>query len=121
MLQHLKEAFVARFPDAQSGTKLCATNGEHMACTSFPQAFNLGTGQGSSVLEVIAAFEKASGIKIPFKVVQRRQGDVDQLFAVPTRAEEELGWKAEKSLLDMCKDMWNWQKKNPHGFSGTAN
>lgn len=85
------------------------------------KAFNLGTGQGSSVLEVIAAFEKASGIKIPFKVVQRRQGDVDQLFAVPTRAEEELGWKAEKSLLDMCKDMWNWQKKNPHGFSGTAN
>ncbi|EEC15914.1 UDP-glucose 4-epimerase/UDP-sulfoquinovose synthase, putative [Ixodes scapularis] len=80
------------------------------------RAFNLGTGRGFSVLEVIAAFEQASGAKIPYRVVERRQGDVDQLFAMPTLASQELGWKAEKSLLDMCKDMWNWQKKNPNGF-----
>ncbi|KAH8031445.1 hypothetical protein HPB51_017217 [Rhipicephalus microplus] len=64
--------------------------------------FNLGTGQGSSVLEVIAAFEKASGMKIPYKIVDRRQGDVDELYAIPNLAEKELGWKAEKSLYDMC-------------------
>ncbi|CAN8025322.1 unnamed protein product, partial [Ixodes persulcatus] len=80
------------------------------------RAFNLGTGRGFSVLEVIAAFEQASGAKIPYRVVERRQGDVDQLFAMPTLASQELGWRAEKSLLDMCKDMWNWQKKNPNGF-----
>lgn len=80
------------------------------------RAFNLGTGRGFSVLEVIATFEQASGAKIPYRVVERRQGDVDQLFAMPTLASQELGWKAEKSLLDMCKDMWNWQKKNPNGF-----
>ncbi|CAN8001203.1 unnamed protein product [Ixodes hexagonus] len=84
------------------------------------RAFNLGTGQGYSVLEVIAAFEQASGTKVPYKVVGRRPGDVDQLFAVPTLATEVLGWKAEKSLLDMCVDMWNWQKKNPNGFIGKA-
>lgn len=83
--------------------------------------YNLGTGHGSSVLDVITAFEKASGVKVPYKVVARRQGDVDELFAVPTRAEQELGWKAEKSLYDMCKDMWNWQKKNPNGFLGADN
>ncbi|KAL1469438.1 hypothetical protein MTO96_025047 [Rhipicephalus appendiculatus] len=83
--------------------------------------FNLGTGRGSSVLEVIAAFEQASGVKIPYKIVDRRQGDVDELYAIPNLAEEELGWKAEKSLYDMCKDMWNWQKKNPNGFLETAN
>lgn len=83
--------------------------------------FNLGTGQGSSVLEVIAAFEQASGVKIPYKIVDRRQGDVDELYAIPNLAEEELGWKAEKSLYDMCKDMWNWQKKNPNGFLEAAN
>lgn len=83
--------------------------------------FNLGTGQGSTVLEVIAAFEQASGTKIPYKIVDRRQGDVDELYAIPNLAEEELGWKAEKSLYDMCKDMWNWQKKNPNGFLETTN
>ncbi|XP_070396632.1 UDP-glucose 4-epimerase [Dermacentor albipictus] len=83
--------------------------------------FNLGTGQGSTVLEVIAAFEQASGTKIPYKIVDRRQGDVAELYAIPDRAEAELGWKAEKSLYDMCKDMWNWQKKNPNGFLETTN
>lgn len=82
--------------------------------------YNLGTGRGSSVLEVIAAFEQASGAKIPYQVVGRRQGDVDELFAIPQRAETELGWKAEKSLYDMCKDTWNWQKKNPNGFLGAS-
>lgn len=84
------------------------------------KAFNLGTGRGCSVLEVIAAFEQASGVKIPYKVVNRRKGDAAKLFALTTLAAQELGWKAEKSLLDMCTDMWNWQKKNPNGFLGKA-
>ncbi len=77
---------------------------------------NLGTGRGSSVLEMIAAFEKATGVEIPYDIVGRRAGDVAAAYADPTKAEKVLGWKARFDLGDMCRDGWNWQQKNPNGF-----
>ena len=71
--------------------------------------YNLGTGQGYSVLDIIKAFSKASGKEIPYKIVDRRAGDIAISFADPSKAEKELGWKAEKNLEDMCKDFWKWQ------------
>ncbi|APT76119.1 MULTISPECIES: UDP-glucose 4-epimerase GalE [unclassified Marinitoga] len=84
--------------------------------TTGVKIYNLGTGTGYSVLDVVKAFEKASGVKIPYEIVDRRPGDVDKIYADPTKALKELGWKAEKDLYDMCKDSWNWQKKNPNGY-----
>ena len=78
--------------------------------------YNLGTGKGSSVLDVIKAFEEASGISIPYKVLPRRAGDIDMIFADPGLAERELGWKTEFTILDMCRDTWNWQSNNPEGY-----
>lgn len=78
--------------------------------------YNLGTGNGSSVLDVVHAFEQASGKTVPYKVLPRRDGDVDMYFADASLAEQELGWKAELSLLDMCRDTWNWQSNNPNGY-----
>lgn len=78
--------------------------------------YNLGTGQGYSVLDVIKAFEKASGQDIPYEIADRRPGDVASCYADPAKAEKELGWKAERDLLDMCRDSWRWQRKNPKGF-----
>ena len=78
--------------------------------------YNLGTGKGYSVFEVITAFEKASGRKIPFKVTDRRDGDVAQCWADPTKSELELGWRTSRDIEDMCRDAWNWQSKNPNGF-----
>ncbi|XP_046385554.1 UDP-glucose 4-epimerase [Ischnura elegans] len=80
------------------------------------RAYNLGTGEGHSVLEVISAFEKASQKTIKYKLVERRLGDVPASYADATRAREELEWTAKKNLLDMCSDMWRWQSKNPCGF-----
>ncbi len=77
---------------------------------------NLGTGQGSSVLEVIAAFERTTGVKIPYEIVARRAGDIVTAYADPTKAKSELGWSAKLDLDDMCRDGWNWQQKNPNGF-----
>lgn len=79
-------------------------------------AYNLGTGRGSSVLEVIAAFEKATGQKIPYQIVARRPGDVSAAYADPTKAAQELAWTAEYDLYDICRDGWRWQQKNPQGF-----
>ncbi len=79
-------------------------------------AYNLGTGRGYSVLEVIAAFEKASGKPVPYEVVARRPGDVHTSFADPTKAAEELGWSAEKGIEAMCQDAWRWQAQNPEGY-----
>ncbi|WP_054705466.1 UDP-glucose 4-epimerase GalE [Bacillus sp. JCM 19041] len=73
------------------------------------QAYNLGTGQGYSVLEVISAFEQASGITIPKKIVERRPGDAPVSYADPTKAKQELGWSAKRNLLEMCEDSWRWQ------------
>ncbi len=78
--------------------------------------YNLGTGQGYSVLEIIAAFEKASGKKIPYRIVARRPGDVAAVYADPSKAERELGWRAERGLAEMCADAWNWQLQNPNGY-----
>ncbi|KEZ48803.1 UDP-glucose 4-epimerase GalE [Metabacillus indicus] len=81
------------------------------------EAYNLGTGKGYSVLELVTAFEKASGQKIPYSIVSRRPGDIAECFADPTKAEKELGWKAEKNLDEMCLDSWRWQEKNPDGYA----
>lgn len=80
-------------------------------------AVNLGTGKGYSVLDIVHAFETANGINVPYVITQRRPGDVETLYADPALAEKILGWKAEKNLEDMCRDTWNWQKKNPNGYS----
>ena len=78
--------------------------------------YNLGTGIGYSVLEIIKEFEKASNKKIPYKIVNRRPGDIAACWADPAKAKRELGWKANKTLADMCRDTWNWQKNNPNGY-----
>ena len=80
------------------------------------EVYNLGTGRGYSVLEVIKAFEKASGKKIPYKFVERRPGDVAECYADPSKANKELNWKAKYDIDKMCADSWNWQKKNPKGY-----
>ena len=73
-------------------------------------------GMGYSVLEIIAAFEDATGINIPYEFAPRRPGVVAACWSSPEKAWKELGWSAEMSLKDMCRDSWNWQKKNPHGY-----
>ena len=78
--------------------------------------YNLGTGRGHSVLEVLRAYEKACGKKIPRLIQPRRAGDVAVSFCDAAKAEKELGWKAEKTLEDMCRDSWNWQRMNPNGY-----
>ena len=78
---------------------------------------NLGTGRGYSVLEVVRAFEQASGRKVPFRIVDRRPGDVAACYADPALANELLGWTAGKDLATMCEDSWRWQAGNPSGFS----
>jgi len=79
---------------------------------------NLGTGKGYSVLDIVKAFEEASGKKIPYKFAPRRAGDIAINYADPTYAKELLGWEAKRDLLDMCKSSWNWQSKNPNGYEG---
>ncbi|MCF8045396.1 MAG: UDP-glucose 4-epimerase GalE [Desulfarculaceae bacterium] len=78
--------------------------------------YNLGTGKGASVLEMIRAFEKACGKPIPYRITERRPGDIAACWADPAKAEKELSWKAIKSLEEMCADTWRWQKNNPLGF-----
>jgi UDP-glucose 4-epimerase len=77
---------------------------------------NLGTGNGYSVLEMVKAFEKASGKKVPYQIVDRRTGDIAKCYADPTYAAEKLGWKAELELDEMCEDVWRWQSQNPDGY-----
>lgn len=81
------------------------------------EAYNLGTGNGSTVLEVIKAFEEASGVQIPYRLTDRRAGDIAASYADPTKATTVLGWEAEKSLYDMCADAWRWQQQNPQGYT----
>lgn len=78
--------------------------------------FNLGTGVGYSVLDIIKAFSKAVGKDIPYVIAPRRPGDIAECYSDPSKAEKVLGWKAEKNLDDMCRDAWNWQTKNPNGY-----
>lgn len=89
---------------------------QKLATKSGLVTYNLGTGKGYSVIELINAFQTASGIKIPYKVVARRAGDVASCYADPSKANTELDWKAEKDINDMCKDSWRWQKNNPNGY-----
>lgn len=77
---------------------------------------NLGTGRGYSVLEVVAAFERASGRKVPYNLADRRPGDVAQCYADPSHAKQVLGWQAEYDLDQMCQDAWRWQSQNPNGY-----
>jgi UDP-glucose 4-epimerase len=78
--------------------------------------YNLGTGKGYSVLDLVKAFEKASGRKIIYKIIERRAGDIATCYADPKKAQKELGWRAEKSIDEMCEDSWRWQIKNPNGY-----
>ena len=78
--------------------------------------YNLGTGVGYSVLDVIQAFEEANGLKINYVFKERRAGDVPQCYADPSRAERELGWRAKYGIREMCEDSWRWQKNNPNGY-----
>ena len=77
---------------------------------------NLGTGQGASVLDMVRAFEAASGCEIPYEIVERRAGDIAECWADPSLAEALLGWRATRSLEDMCTDTWRWQSANPNGY-----
>lgn len=78
--------------------------------------YNVGTGVGYSVLDIVKAYEKATGIKIKYEIAPRRPGDIDECYADPKKAYELLGWKAEYNIEDMCRDANNWQQKNPNGY-----
>ncbi|WP_321389341.1 UDP-glucose 4-epimerase GalE [Emcibacter sp.] len=79
--------------------------------------YNLGTGTGYSVLDMVHAFERVNGVKIPYKFTARREGDIAECYADPSLAQKELGWQAEKTLDDMVRDAWTWQSKNPDGYT----
>ena len=85
---------------------------EHKGC----DVFNLGTGTGYSVLDMVNAFQKVNGVNVPYEITARRPGDLGTCYADPAKSAEKLGWKAEKNLEDMCRDAWNWQKNNPKGY-----
>lgn len=78
--------------------------------------YNLGTGHGYSVLDVVKAFEKANGLKVPYSIKPRRPGDIATCYCNPAKAKAELGWEAEFGIEDMCRDSWNFQKNNPNGY-----
>lgn len=81
------------------------------------EAVNLGTGEGYSVLDVVNAFQTANDVEIPYKIVERRPGDIAIGYADANKAKEVLGWEAKYSLEDMCRTSWNWQKNNPNGYA----
>ena len=78
--------------------------------------YNLGTGSGVSVLQLVHAFEKANDLTIPYKIYDRRAGDIAEFYADASKAEREMGWKATRTIEDMCRDAWNWQRQNPQGY-----
>ena len=80
------------------------------------QIFNLGTGKGYSVLDIVKAFSKAYGKELPYKIAPRRPGDLAVCYSDPSKAKEVLGWEAKRGIDDMCRDSWNWQSKNPNGY-----
>ena len=89
---------------------------EKLALNPGVVTYNLGTGRGYSVLEVVVAFEQACGRKIPYRIVSRRPGDVASSYADPTKAKRELGWSATRGIAEMCADAWRWQSGNPDGY-----
>ena len=80
------------------------------------KTYNLGTGVGYSVLDIVKNFEEATGVKIPYSIKPRRPGDIDTCYSSAALAEKELGWKAENGIKEMCEDSWRWQKMNPNGY-----
>ena len=78
--------------------------------------FNIGTGHGYSVLDIVKAYEKANGVKINYKIAPRRPGDIDECYADSTKAREVLGWEAKFGIEDMCRDSAHWQSLNPNGY-----
>ncbi len=80
--------------------------------------FNVGTGKGYSVLDIVKAYEKATGLNVPYVIGPRRPGDIDECYADPTKAYNELGWSAKRGIEEMCRDSANWQRKNPNGYEG---
>ena len=82
------------------------------------KVYNIGTGRGTSVLELVKAFEKASGRDVPYQVTPRRAGDIAACYAGSGLAERELDWRAELTIEDACRDAWNWQSNNPNGYNG---
>jgi UDP-glucose 4-epimerase len=89
---------------------------ERAETVSGVEHFNIGTGVGYSVLDIVNAYQKSTGITINYKIVDRRPGDIDECYANPTKAYEVLGWRAENNIEDMCRDSYNWQVKNPNGY-----
>lgn len=89
---------------------------EKIRCSTGIKTYNLGTGKGYSVLDLVKAFEKATGQKIPYELTARRPGDIATCYADPAKAKQELGWVAEKNIEDMCRDSWRWQVNNPQGY-----
>ena len=85
---------------------------KHTGC----EVFNLGTGTGYSVLDMVKTFREVNQVALPYRIVDRRPGDIGTCYADPAKSAEMLGWKAEKTLADMCRDAWNWQKNNPQGY-----
>lgn len=93
---------------------------EYAATHTGAEVINLGTGVGYSVLDMVKAFEKVTGQKVPYKIVPRRAGDVAECYSDPTKAKELLGWEARYGLEDMCADSWKWQSQNPGGYGESA-
>jgi len=89
---------------------------KYMEAHTGEAVFNLGTGTGYSVLDMVHAFEKANDLKVPYEIAARRPGDLATCYADPARSAEVLGWKAQYDQVDMCRDTWNWQKQNPNGY-----
>ncbi|MED2621500.1 GDP-mannose 4,6-dehydratase, partial [Bacillus thuringiensis] len=89
---------------------------EKVLSTTGVDAYNLGTGMGYSVLEMVEAFEKVSGKKVPYKITERRPGDVAVCFADASKAKRELSWEAIRGLEEMCADSWKWQSNNKNGY-----
>lgn len=94
---------------------------EKVMSTTGVDAYNLGTGVGYTVLEMIMAFEEASGRSVPYTIVDRRPGDVGVCYADPAKATSELCWTASRGLAEMCEDAWRWQSNNPNGYNGSLN
>jgi UDP-glucose 4-epimerase len=97
---------------ARGHVAACETLADHQGV----EAINLGTGRGYSVLDVVRAFERVTGINIPYEITDRRPGDLPETYANPAKAKRILGWEAKRTLDDMCRDSWRWQSMNPRGY-----
>ncbi|GHD19269.1 UDP-glucose 4-epimerase GalE [Nocardiopsis kunsanensis] len=91
---------------------------DHLADSTGHRVYNLGTGRGTSVLECVRLFEEATGVHVPYRVTERRPGDIAVCYADPTAAGRDLAWKARLTVADACADAWRWQSANPRGFAG---